>query len=64
MASVEKIIYTNAPTEDPFYAAAVENVKAAVLELQAKGIIDKEGKRIRQDLPADMQPNAERDFGG
>ena len=30
----------------------------------ALGIIDKEGNRIKKELPADMQPGADRDFGG
>jgi hypothetical protein len=33
----------------------VERVKAAVRELQDKGIIDGQGRPVRQDLPADMQ---------
>jgi hypothetical protein len=52
------------PTEDPHYPAAVERVKAAVRELQEKGIIDAQGRRIRQDLPADMREGEDRDFGG
>ena len=52
------------PAVDPHYAAAVERVKAAARELQAKGIVDEHGKRIRQDLPPDMRPDSERDFGG
>jgi hypothetical protein len=64
MATVEISNTNQTPTEDPHYPAAVERVKAAVRELQAKGIIDGQGKRVRQDLPADMQENADRDFGG
>jgi hypothetical protein len=41
------------PTEDPHHAAAVG--RAAVRKLQEQGIIDGEGRRIRTDLPADMQ---------
>jgi hypothetical protein len=52
------------PTEDPHYSAAVERVESAVRELQKKGIIDAQGQRIRQDLPPDMQEDADRDFGG
>jgi hypothetical protein len=52
------------PTEDPHYPVAVERVKAAVLELQEKGIIDAEGRRTRQDLPPDMREGEDRDVGG
>jgi hypothetical protein len=64
MATVESPRTTNTPTEDPEYPAAVDRVKAAVLDLQNKGIIDSQGKRVRQDLPPDMQEDAGRDFGG
>ena len=52
------------PTQDPHYPAAIERVKGAVRELQKKGIIDAQGRRIRQDLPPDMEEDAGRDFGG
>lgn len=52
------------PTSDPHHAAAVERGKAAVRKLQEQGIIDKNGRRIRTDLPADMQECKDRDFGG
>jgi len=52
------------PTEDPHHAAAVDRGKAAVRKLQEKGIIDSQGRRIRTDLPADMQEGKDRDFGG
>ena len=52
------------PTRDPHHAAAVERGKAAVRKLQEQGIIDKNGRRIRTDLPADMQEGKDRDFGG
>ena len=64
MATVEVPKTNQTPTEDPKYPAAVERVKAAARELQKKGIIDAQGRRIRQDLPPDMQENADRDFGG
>ena len=51
------------PTEDPHYPAAVERVNAAVRELQKKGIIDPQGRRVRKELPPDMQEDADR-FGG
>jgi hypothetical protein len=50
--------------EDPHYPAAVERAKQAARRLQEAGIIDAEGRRIRKDLPPDMQADEERDFGG
>ena len=64
VATVEIPKANQTPTADPHYPAAVERVKAAVRELQEKGIIDHRGRRIRQDLPPDMQEDADRDFGG
>ncbi len=64
MATVEVPKTNQTPTEDPHYPAAVERVKAPVRDLQEKGIIDDQGRRIRQDLPPDMQEDANRDFGG
>lgn len=51
-------------TDDPHHEAAVERGKEAVRKLQEKGIIDKNGRRIRTGLPADMQEGKDRDFGG
>ncbi|HXB72707.1 MAG TPA: hypothetical protein VNY05_31010 [Candidatus Acidoferrales bacterium] len=64
MATVEIPKAHQTPTEDPHYLAAVERVKGAARELQEKGIIDAQGRRVRQDLPPDMQEDAGRDFGG
>ncbi len=50
--------------EDPHHAAAVKRGKAAVENLQKRGILDGKGRRIRTDLPADMQEGKDRDFGG
>jgi hypothetical protein len=52
------------PQEDPQHAGAVERGKAAVRKLQEQGILDSKGRRIRRDLPADMQQDKDRDFGG
>jgi hypothetical protein len=64
VATVEIPKANQTPTQDPHYPAAVERVKAAVRELQENGIIDAQGRRVRQDLPPDMQEGAGRDFGG
>ncbi|MBL8295382.1 MAG: hypothetical protein JNN08_26285 [Bryobacterales bacterium] len=50
--------------QDPHYPAAVARAKEAVRRLQEAEIIDAEGRRIRTDLPADMQEGQDRDFGG
>jgi hypothetical protein len=60
----------------PEYLAEHEAVMARVREEGAirirrsvekaieMGIIDKDGNRLKKDLPADMQPGADRDFRG
>ena len=50
--------------KDPHHAAAVERGKAAVGKLQQQGIIDSQGRRMRTDLPADIQEGKDRDFVG
>ena len=52
------------PRVDPHRKGAGERVKAAAEELQRLGIADSKGKRIRSELPKDMQEGADRDFGG
>jgi hypothetical protein len=52
------------PKTDPHLRAAAERVKAAAEELQNLGVADKNGKRLRIDLPKDMREGADRDFGG
>jgi hypothetical protein len=59
-----KIDTSQKPKEDPYYPAACENAKEAVRRLQEAGIIDSDGRRIRTDLPPDMQEGKDRDFGG
>ena len=51
-------------TEDPHHAAAVTRGKAAIRKLQEQGMIDGQGRRLRTDLPADMQEGKDCDFGG
>jgi hypothetical protein len=57
-------IKTKEPTQDPHHAAAVQRGKAAVRKLRDQGIINDRGRRIRKDLPSDMQESRNRDFGG
>ena len=54
----------NLKNTDPRLSAAQARVKSVAQALQAKGIVDTEGRRMRQDLPADMNPELDRDFGG
>jgi len=63
-------------TFSPEYLAEREAIMARVREegakrirrscerLEAMGIIDKDGNRLKKDLPPDMLPDADRDFGG
>jgi hypothetical protein len=51
------------PKGDPHLQAAGERTKAAAEELERLGIADRDGNRIRRDLPVDMRPGADRDFG-
>lgn len=43
---------------------ADERAKAAFERLKLLGIIDEQGESICDELPADMRPGAQRDFGG
>ncbi len=52
------------PSFNPYLEQAGKNIKAAVADLRARGIIDAEGNLLRQDLPPDMREDADRDFGG
>jgi hypothetical protein len=41
-----------------------KRIRRSCERLEALGIVDKDGNRIKKELPADMQPGADRDFGG
>ena len=43
-------------------AEAVERAKAAIADLQRRGIIDENGERIRKDVPEDMREDSECDM--
>ena len=43
---------------------AGERARAAVKDLQDRGILDAQGNRIRTDTPLDMMPDSTADFGG
>jgi hypothetical protein len=52
------------PRTDPHLSGAGERVREAAAELERLGIANPDGSRVRKDLPEDMRPNADRDFGG
>jgi hypothetical protein len=39
-------------------------IRRSVERLILLGIVDKDGNRLKKELPADMLPGADRDFGG
>jgi hypothetical protein len=41
-----------------------KRIRRSVERLIALGFYDKNGNRLKKELPADMQPGADRDFGG
>jgi len=41
-----------------------KRIRRSVERAIAMGIIDKEGNLLKKELPADMLPGADRDFGG
>lgn len=41
-----------------------KRIRRSVEKLIALGIVDKDGNRLKKELPVDMQPGADRDFGG
>ncbi len=70
-----KSVYTT-KTYSPEYLAEQEaiekrlredgatRIRRSVERLIALGIVDKDGNRLKKELPADMLPGADRDFGG
>lgn len=40
---------------------AGQRIKKAAQELQDLGIVDEKGRRVKKELPADMQPGSEAD---
>jgi hypothetical protein len=45
-------------------AGAAVRIRADIEEAQRLGIIDEHGNLLSDELPEDMQPGAQRDFGG
>ena len=52
------------PSLDPHLASALARTRAATAELVRQGIIDRDGNRLRTDMPEDMREGADSDFGG
>jgi len=66
----EKLTWATVDTDDPEEMErfreqqaekAGERIRKAVKELQERGIMDEKGRRIKKDLPPDMQPDSETD---
>ena len=41
-----------------------KRIRRSVERLEAMGFYDKDGNRLKKELPPDMLPGADRDFGG
>jgi len=41
-----------------------KRIQRSAERLVAMGFYDKDGNRLKKELPADMQPGSDRDFGG
>ena len=48
---------------DQMFNAGLARVKAEGDELRRKGLLDRGGKLLVKELPADMKEGADRDFG-
>jgi hypothetical protein len=49
---------------DQVITAGMERVHAEGNELRRKGLLDRQGHILLNELPADMREGSERDFGG
>jgi predicted ABC-type ATPase len=73
MIQTKKLSWATVNTDDPLEMAEFRSqqerlagvrVKAAFERLKSLGVIDEHGESIGDELPPDMIPGAERDFGG
>lgn len=66
--SLETVDFRDDAQVDAFYeqiiAEGMARVRAETAELQAKGVLDSEGRLIDSELPEDMRPDSGLDFGG
>jgi hypothetical protein len=50
--------------DDQVISAGLARVRTESAELIRRGLMDEEGNMLTTDLPPDMRPGSERDFGG
>ena len=66
--TLETVDSSNKEEMDAFLAQVMEagmlRVRAEMAELQARGLMDSEGRLITSELPEDMRPGSGLDFGG
>jgi hypothetical protein len=66
--TVENLNFGDSAEVDVFLeqviAAGMGHVRSDIAELQAKGLMDGEGKLLNAELPPDMREGSDRDFGG
>jgi hypothetical protein len=66
--TLETLDSSNEEQLDEFIAQVMEEgmkkVRAETADLQARGLMDSEGKIISKELPPDMRPGSGLDFGG
>ncbi len=71
--TVRHLTLANVNLDDPEEMAEVlrqdleladARIKEAVQRMQEQGLIDAQGRRIRSDLPPDMQETSSTEFGG
>jgi hypothetical protein len=66
--TVESVNFSDSGEVDAFLeqvvASGMQRVRSDIAELQAKGLMDDEGKLLNAKLPPDMREGSDRDFGG
>jgi hypothetical protein len=66
--TVESVNFSDSGEVDAFLeqvvASGMQRVRSDIAELQAKGLMDGEGKLLNAELPPDMREGSDRDFGG
>jgi hypothetical protein len=66
--AIENVNFGDAAEVDAFIeqviASGMGRVRSDIAELQAKGLMDGDGKLLNTEVPPDMCEDSERDFGG
>jgi hypothetical protein len=66
--SVENVNFADPAEVDAFLEQVITSgmgrVRSDIAELQAKRLMDGEGKLLNAELPPDMRDGSDRDFGG